>query len=145
MHQFPTYLCFHTVKQNDQVHQIIWVSTTVPTCVSILFFKPGPDNFIKLLTFMINCYDETFILVVMQRMVGTSRMPYPTWLVGVLFLKFLSVESIWEALTVCSVLAHRSFTTMISKNSLSILTHTYWFLYWKKCRYCWRVWKWEAG
>jgi hypothetical protein len=67
----------------------------------------------------------------MQRMAGTSKMPYPTWLVGILFLKFLSMESTWEALTVCSVLIHRSFTAMISKNSLSIWTHTYWFFYGK--------------
>jgi hypothetical protein len=126
MHQFPTYLSSHTVKQNDQYIRS-YQSRPPFLLVSILFFEPGPHNFIKLLIIMINCYDETFILVAMQRMVGTSRMPYLTWLVGVPCLKFLSVESTWEALTVCSVLVHRSFTAMISKNSLSILTHTYWF------------------
>ena len=68
---------------------------------------------------------KRFILVVMQRMVGKSRMPYPTWLAGVLFLRFLSEESTWEALMVRSVLVHRSVTTRISVNSCSILTPFY--------------------
>lgn len=70
---------------------------------------------------------KRFILVVMQRMVGKSRTPYPTWLAGVLFLRFSSVESTWEVLMVRSVLVHRSVTTRISVNFCSGLTPTFLF------------------
>lgn len=70
---------------------------------------------------------KRFILVVMQRMVGKSRTPYPTWLAGVLFLRFSSEESTWEALMVRSVLVQRSVTTRIFVNSCSILTPCFLF------------------